>query len=410
MNYVIIGNSAAAVGAVEGIRSRDPAGQIVMISKEPHHTYSRPLISYLLCGKTDLTRMKYRPDSFYQDNHVRTMLGRTVAALDPAEKQVVLENGETVNYDRLLAATGSSPFIPPMQGLDAVRQKFTFMTLDDALSLERALTCRSRVLIIGAGLIGLKCAEGIYGKCAQITVVDLAPRILPSILDETGAGMVQSYLEDKGLRFVLGQSVARFEGDCAILPDGSRIDFDVLVVAVGVRANTAVLETAGAQVSRGVKTDLHCRTTLQDVYAAGDCAQSHDLVSDTDCVLALLPNAYMQGFCAGVNMAGGDQKFETAMPMNAMGLLGLHIITAGRCEGQSDVVVQKDNYKRLCYHDDRLFGYILIGNVERAGIYTALIREKTPLSSIDFELIKQQPQLMAFSKRKRAEHLGGYRG
>lgn len=175
------------------------------------------------------------------------------------------------------------------------------------------------------------------------------------------------------------------------------------------RPNTKLLQDAGAQVQGGIVTDEACRTALPDVYAAGDCARSHDITTDEDRVLALLPNAYMQGECAGINMAGGSALYDKAIPMNAIGFFGLHVITAGSYGGQEHIVADKStqNYKKLVTKDDLLKGYIMVGNVERAGIYTSLIREKKSLKTIDFELIKEKPQLMAFSKRERAKTLGG---
>ena len=150
--YVIIGNSAAAVGCVEGIRSADSKGSITLIASEPHHTYSRPLISYLLYGKTDEQRMKYRPDDFYMKNGVTALLGKTAVGIDPKSKKVLLDDGQTVEYDKLLVATGSSPFVPSIEGLDQVEQKTSFMTLDDARWLEHMVDADTRVLILGAGL------------------------------------------------------------------------------------------------------------------------------------------------------------------------------------------------------------------------------------------------------------------
>lgn len=409
MKYVIIGNSAAAVGCVEGIRQVDPAGGIAMISSEPYHTYSRPLISYLLYGKTDEERMKYRPDSFYEDNGCTTYFGRTVERIEPEVKKVVLADGETIGYDKLLVAAGSSPFVPSMPGLEQVKNKFSFMSLDDAKALERAIGPEIRVLIVGAGLIGLKCAEGIADRVKHIQVVDLADRILPSILDVDGSQMVKEHIEKHNVEFFLSDSVARFEADTAHLKSGAELPFDVLVVAVGVRPNTHLVSEIGGKTGRGIVTDVHCATSLPDIYAAGDCAESADVVSGENRVLALLPNAYMQGECAGINMAGGKARYDKAMAMNAIGFFGLHIITAGNYDGEAVVEQSEKTYKKLVVKDGFLNGYILIGNVERAGIYTALIRERTPLSTIDFDLIKEKPQLMAFSKRERAKTLGGVR-
>ena len=407
MKYVIIGNSAAAVGCIEGIREKDKKGSITVVSNEIHHTYSRPLISYLLYGKTDEERMKYRPDSFYEDNGVTTMLGRTAVKINPDKKTVELDDGTVLSYDKLLVATGSKPFIPPMEGLDTVEKSFTFMTLDDAKALDAAITKDSRVLIVGAGLIGLKCAEGIFDKIGHLTVIDLADRILPSILDEKGSELVQKFLEDKGIEFRLGTSAASFDGNKAVLTNGDEIEFDVLVVAVGVRPNTELVSEAGGSVDRGIVTDKYSRTTITDVYAAGDCAKSHDITTGTDRILALLPNAYMQGVAAGRHMTGADMPYENAMPMNAIGFFGYHVITAGNYDGEELVTCYGMNYKKLVVKDNCLKGFIMIGDVRRAGIYTKLIREKVPLDTIDFELISRKPQLMAFSREERAKQLGG---
>jgi NADPH-dependent 2,4-dienoyl-CoA reductase/sulfur reductase-like enzyme len=238
-------------------------------------------------------------------------------------------------------------------------------------------------------------------------VVDLAPRILPSILDEEGSRLVREHIESRGIVFHLGQSVARFEGTRAVLTGGAEVEFDVLVLAVGVRPNTELVREAGGEVRRGIVIDSRCRTTLPDVYAAGDCTESWDITAGESRVLAILPNAYRQGECAGLNMAGGEKEITDAFPLNAIGFFGLHMVTAGAYDGEEYTRRDGGNYKRLIYRDDRLRGFIMIGAVERAGIYTALIRRQTPLSSIDFDLIKEKPQLLAFSQKERARQLGG---
>ncbi len=408
MKYVIIGNSAGAIGCIEGIRRHDKAGHIVLISAEPYHTYSRPLISYLLLGATDEQRMKYRPDDFYQQNGVETILGVAVSKIDAAKKQLKLSDGHTVKYDKLLAATGSTPFVPPTKGLEKAANAFTFMTLDDAKALDAVLTPTSRVLVVGAGLIGLKCVEGILHKVQSVTVVDLADRVLSSILNEKGAAIMQQYLAAKGVNFIMGDCVAEFGKNTARLQNsGQKLEFDALVMAVGVRPNTQLLADAGAETDRGVLVDEHCQTSLPDVYAAGDCTQGYDMAAGEKRILALLPNAYLQGECAGANMAGAEKEFTTGLAMNSIGFWGRHIMTAGVYEGKALEETDGDNYKCLFVKDNRLVGFIIIGDVARAGIYTALIREQKPLDEVDFELIKTHPQLMAFSRRERAQMLAG---
>ena len=197
--YVIIGGGVAAVGCIEGIRSLDREGKITVISEEDHPVYSRPLISYLLEGRTDIERMKYRPDGFYKENGCRVFYGRRAVSIDAVSHTVTLDDGTDLPYDKLCVAAGSRPFVPPFDGLDTVKNKFSFMTLDDALALEKAVTNKSRVLIVGAGLIGLKCAEGIRDRAGSITVCDLADRVLSSILDADCAKVVQTHLEQNGI-------------------------------------------------------------------------------------------------------------------------------------------------------------------------------------------------------------------
>ena len=407
MRYVIIGGSAAAIGCIEGVRSVDKTGEIILITGETEWNYSRPLISYLLEGKTTRDKMWCRPDSFFTRNGVTVKAGVLATALDAGDRTVRLSTGERLAYDRLLAATGSRPFVPPIPGLETVERTFCFQTLSDVSALAEALRPESRVLILGAGLTGVKCAEGIRGLCAQIAIADLAPRVLPAVLDDTAAAMVQARMEEKGVRFYLNDSAAAFRGNTARLQSGTELEFDVLVMAVGVRPNTQLVADAGGAVDRGILVDGRCATTLPDVYAAGDCAQGYDAVSGEKRMLPLWPNAMPQGETAGINMAGGRADYTQGIALNASGVFGLHMVTAGSYEGESFTVQRDGSYKRLVTADGVLKGVIMVGDVSRAGIYTDLIRKKKPLSEIDFDLIRESPQLMAFSQKDRRVQLGG---
>ena len=406
MKYVIIGNSTAAVNAIEAIREIDREGSITVLSDEKHFSYGRPLISYYLYGKISLENMNYKGLDFYEKNDVTTLLGVTAVKIDSEKKTVLLEDGREIEYDKLLVATGSRPFVPPMAGLEKVKEKYSFMKLDDALSLEKALGKDKNVLIIGAGLIGLKCLEGILDRVGKVTVVDMANRVLPSILDEEGSLIIQKQLEEKGVTFILNDSVAEFSSEKrAVLKSGKALNFDILVLAVGVRANIELVKDAGGDCERGILTDESQKTSLPDIYAAGDCAASLDYLTNTKKVLALLPNAALQGRTAGHNMAGQEETFTQGIPMNAIGFFGSHVMTAGYYEGEVYEEKTSSTYKKLFYRDNLLKGFIIIGDIARAGIYTSLIRNKTPLDTIDFELIKKQPVLAAFSKENRAKTL-----
>ncbi len=405
--YVIIGNGVAAVGCIEGIRSVDPTGPITVISAEDHAVYCRPLISYYLEGKTDLDRMQYRPQDFYKEMKCRVLYGRKVLHIRQDVQEVEVDDGTRLPYTELCLATGSSPFVPPFLGLDSVSEQYSFMTLDDALALEQGIAPTSRVLIVGAGLIGLKCAEGIVKRVASVTVCDLADRVLSSILDAECAALMQQHLEQHGITFYLSDSVDQFEGHTAHMKSGADVPFDILVLAVGVRANTVLLKEIGGEVDRGIIVDETMQTSLSGIYAAGDCAEVLDTALGQKRVLAILPNAYMQGHTAGINMAGGSAVFDKAIPMNSIGFFGLHAMTAGVYEGEIYEEKTETSLKRLFTKDDLLKGFILIGCDERAGIYTSLIREKTPLSSVNFEILKKSATTAAFSPEIRRKKFGG---
>ena len=410
--YVIVGNSIAAAGCIEGIRTVDKDTPITVISSEKHPVYCRPLISYYLEGKTNSDKINYRKDTFYSDNGCTVIYGETADKINPEKHTVLLSNGEEISYSRLLIATGSSPFVPHFDGIETVPQKFSFMTLDDTLNLEKAICKTSKVLIVGAGLIGLKCAEGLKDRVGKITVCDLAKNVLSSILDDDTAPIVQAHLEKNGVEFLMGDSVKSFDRNIATMQSGKQVEFDILVTAVGVRPNTSLVSDIGGEVNRGIVVNAKMQTDITDIFAAGDCSEGYDLSIDKTRVLALLPNAYMGGFCAGMNMAGGDKDFSNAIPMNSIGFMGLHIMTAGNYVTEKDggiVLSQKtaDATKKFFVKDNQLKGYILIGNVLGGGIYTSLIREKTPLDTLDFESLQKNPTFFAFSAETRRKKFGG---
>ncbi len=411
MKYVIIGNSAAAIGTVQGIREYDKDGQIVLISDEKYHTYSRPLISYWLKGAVTEENMRYRDEDFYEKYNVDTLLGTRVVKIDPSKKVVVIENGNEISYDKLMVATGSKPFVPPMEGLDRVEKKFTFMTLDSAKAVKEAVFEGAKVLIVGAGLIGLKAAEALEHYGADMTVIDLADRILPSILDGDASSIMQKHIESKGVKFILGTSVKEFSESSALLNNGETVEFDMVILAVGVRPNTELVAEAGGKVNRGIVTDNRQAVEgLRDVYAAGDCTESYDITTGQQKIMAILPNAFMQGNTAGKNMAGKETYYLNAIPMNAIGFFGLHIITAGSYDGEAYVSTDgKEQYKKLVVKDGELKGFILMGDVKRAGIYTSLIKQHISVNECDFEMLKEKPRMMAFTRERRNEKLaGGY--
>lgn len=404
-NYVIVGGGIASVGVIEGIRTLDTEGIITLISAEDTPVYCRPLISYYLEGKTDFEKMKYRPDSFYPENKCQLTYG--VADKIDCENKFVYIGEKRLPYSELCIATGATPVSIDVPGKESIGTVYHFMTEADATALKEVLTPEKRVLICGAGLIGLKCAEGIKNLCGSVTVIDLANRVLSSILDVDTAKLIEDKLTENGISVVLNDKITAFKDGVAVTANGQEIPFDVYIEAIGVRPNVALVKGI-ADTNRGILTDKRMATSAPYIYAAGDCAEGYDSSTGKNGVLALLPNAYMQGFAAGVNMAGGDKVYDDAIPMNAIGFFGLHALSAGRYDGELFETHVGNTVKRLYFKDDRLIGFMIVGDdVQGSGIYTDLIRRKLPLSAEAIEVLKVSPSLSVFDKEARKTILGG---
>lgn len=430
VDYLIVGNSAAGISAAEAIRRSDAKGSIMMVSPEPYEAYGRPLISYLLEGKVDEAHLSYKDAGFYARNAIETQFGAGCAAvaLDAAAHTVTLENGQVIGYKSVLVATGSIPFTPPIEGLGGRSNVYSFLTLDDAKQAWAAALAateqahaegrRSRAVIIGAGLIGLKAAEALVHHVDDVIVLEMAPRILPAVLDDDGAAILADALRERGIVCMPGITADKVmgEGDCARschLTNGETLDFDFMVAAVGVRPNSQILIDAGAKVERGVVCDHRMRTSLPDVYAAGDVTQTVDVLDGAKRPLALWPNAVEQGSVAGAQMAGakGADVFEGSFAVNAVDFFDLSLLTSGiinpdPADGYDvNVIVDGDAYAKFVTKDDRLFGYILLNRPDNAGIYTAVIRAATPISSLAGGFFDDSPTNIAFSDEDRWERL-----
>lgn len=417
MKYVIIGNSAAAIGTVEGIRKVDSEGTIMLISDESYHTYSRPLISYFLAGKVKPEKMYYREADFYERMKVNLRLGAKVEMVSPVAKYVVLDSGEKVPYEKLMLATGGQPIIPEIPGLK-LQGVFSFLKWDDVKEIEAFLDQAQKVIVIGAGLIGLKAAEGLAGKNVEISVVELANRVLSAILDENAAGMVQRALEDKGIAFYLNNTVKEIKGSGrvtgVILQDGTEIACDAVIMAIGVSPNKGLAVQAGLQVNRGIIINEFMRTSDSDIYAAGDVSEGFDILYQQHRVLPIWPNAYRQGFAAGHSMAGRPRPYKGGFAMNAIGFFGLPMITAGIIKPDSPEFIEmieadpaKKSYRKIVVRDGKLVGFISLNDVDRAGILTGLMDKEIDIQPIMAKLLLKDFGYVHLPREYRLEQLLG---
>ncbi len=420
MRYVLVGNSAAAVGAIEGIRSLDKEGQITVISEEPYPAYSRPLISYYLEGRVDESRMGYRAPGFYDRHKVELKLGVRAVRLSCSSQRVLLDNGEELEYERLLLATGSRPVLPPVKGLDK-QGVFFFNRWEDVKAIRTVAGPGLRAVVLGAGLTGLKAAEALTKLGLRVTVVEVADTILGSILDEEGACIVRKHLEEAGVHLLTGIKVTEVYGGRSTVPadvyalkdkyrkylnreqqvesvglsNGFSLPADMVVVAAGVDPNLDLVAGTDVRWNHGILVNEYLETTVSDVYAAGDVAEGLDLLSGESRVIATLPNAYKQGETAGKNMAGARVPYPGGLAMNSVSFFGLPIATAGWSNIQKEGIktvsqadVSRKSYRSLSILGDRLVGFIAVGDVERVGILTALVRSGASIEGHEERLLK----------------------
>ncbi|BAG13644.1 NAD(P)/FAD-dependent oxidoreductase [Candidatus Endomicrobiellum trichonymphae] len=421
MKYLIIGNSAAGVNAADGIRANDKKGSITIISNEEFGAYGRPLISYYLSGKVRSESMYYRSEDFYKSRNIEVLLNTEAEEIDVKKKEVFTAGGKKLSYDKLLIATGSSPFIPLVKNLDLSKQEnvFTFLTYKDSIKLKKQIIGKSKVVIAGAGLIGLKAAEGLFGQVSSITVIDLADRVMASVLDKTSADIIQGHIEQNDIDFKFQTSICEVHGgernvNKVVLSNGETLDCDILIIAVGVRPNINLAKKAGIKTAKGIIVDEYMRTSVKDIYAAGDCVESVDMLSNESKILALWTNASSQGETAGFNMTGTEIKAPAAFAMNAISFFGLQLISAGviGTSKSNEIVTDsaENKLRRLNISNDKLVGFVLINYNQRAGIYTALISDRTKLSTLEYDITSKDIGLDVYPKEERTKKIWNHKG
>ena len=413
--YVIIGASAAGLSCAQTIRQNDANGEITMITNEAFAPYSRPLISYYLKGRVVPENMGLRDDKFYAENKIDLVTSSPATEIDRKAK-TVSAGGKKYSYDKLFIATGSKPFVPPVEGADGKENTFTFLSLADAEEIKSYASENTDAVVIGAGLIGLKAAEGLSKICKSVTVVELATRVLPSILDDDASPMVRKNISEHGIKTILGDTVTNANGDKLVesvtLKSGETLPCNMLVFAVGVRPQTDLAKNCGLKVGRGIVTDPETMATSDsDIYSAGDCAESIDMLDDSRKIIALWPNAVKGGKIAGSQMSGGNDKNDGSFSVNAIDFFGQRICTCGLInvtapEYESRVFTDGDVYKRLIIRGNNLVGFVLINCSDRAGIYTSIIHDKVDITKLHGDLL-DAPRLLFFDKAVRRYKLTG---
>jgi NAD(P)H-nitrite reductase large subunit len=397
-DYAIIGNSAAAINACDAIREYDRDGTIAVFSEEKYRCYSRPLISYLVAGEIENKGMYYRPQSYYRSMHIEFHKGVRVDSISVSRKFLTTAEKDKIKWRKLLLATGFTSFIPPIEGLEEVNY-ITFTSWDDAKRMLKLTAKPVRALVVGAGLIGMKAAEALHARGASVTVVEKMDRVLPLALDEKASDMVAERCGGADIEVVTGLSLARLESRGgnkvkAFLEDGSETDYDLLVMAVGVRPRVELAEKAGLPCERGIEVDEYQRTTRENIFAAGDAVKAMDVVMGEAAVNALWPVAALQGKYAGRNMAGEKSPYPGCNSMNAVEFFGLPVLSAGIVnppdDGYQEITRLDDgDYRKVVLRGDIIVGMLMAGKVERAGILTSLIQEKANVRRVKNFLLEE---------------------
>jgi NAD(P)H-nitrite reductase large subunit len=405
--YCIIGNSAAAIAAVEAIIRNDKEGQITMISDESRFAYSRPLISDLLSGKVTAGGMFYRDEDFYSENEVN-LLWKKVTGIDTKDKIVILEDDERISYDKLLIATGGIPILPRIKGLER-ESVFTFTKWDDVSKIEEMIKRAKNSVVIGGGLIGLKAAESLREVGIEVTVVELADRILSPVLNERASKIVEDHLIENGVRIIKENTVDEITVDGVILRDGKRIECESVIVAIGVGPNIEIVSGTGILVNRGIIVDEHMETSIRDIFAAGDVAEAYDTLYGERRVIPICPLAREQGTIAGYNMSGSESRYKGGFGMNSIELFGLPMISVGIAnEDDGYEILEKEDdkgYRRIVLKDNIIVGAIFVECIDRAGIITGLIKDKIEVEEFKDVLLDDNFGYVSFPKELREERL-----
>jgi NAD(P)H-nitrite reductase large subunit len=390
--HLIIGGGTAGLNAIRTIREeeREPS-EITLVSAE--RPYSRMVLPYYLDRSIAENHVYTATGPNLATWRVKTLIGRRVAALDTAAKAATLDDGARIEYDDCLIATGSSAARAPVPGADGPAVH-SFWTLEEARGVLASVTPGSHVVMVGAGFISFTILNSILSLGARLTVVELAPRILPRMVDATGAELVEGWLKAHGVTVRTNVKLAKIEDTRGRkrlkFSAGPDVLADVVIMATGIRTNLDWLKGSGVTVNRAVVVDDHLRSNVPGVYAAGDVAEGRDLISGQPAVHAIEPTAQEHGRVAGANMAGRDVRYRGSLIINIVEVCHLDAASFGawddvKAEAISGVKHDRNAYRKLLFTGERLTGAIIIGRsndiwtTNDVGMLKGLVQTGQPL-------------------------------
>jgi NAD(P)H-nitrite reductase large subunit len=392
MKIVIIGAGPAGITAAETLRQYDSQADIVMLSSEPFPPYAPPsMIEYFMTG---------REAHFWKGKDVTDMLGldyrsgTRVEALLPDRHAIRLDNGKALDYDRLIIAAGSRLHASvPGADLPGIYNFKSLSAAEDLVKRVREKEVR-HALIIGAGFIGVEIALLLRSLGVGVTQIEMADRVMPLMLDKETARIVLDQMAERDIDVRLNTEalavVGKKRAEAVELDGGESIPFDVLIAATGVKPNIDFIEDSGIDADWGIRVDDHLHTTVPDVYATGDAAETKDRITGERYVHAIFPNAVTQGRVAAQNISGLDITYEGSDSMNSLKHLGIPVMAAGRMEGEELRVRSNGALRKLFLVDDRIVGFRLAGDTSAAGIFRTLMNKKIKVGSFKHKLLSPE--------------------
>jgi phenylglyoxylate dehydrogenase epsilon subunit len=393
--YLIVGSSHAGLSALEAIRVRDTEGSITLVSREETSPYSPTILPYVVSGQIDPERIFLRDEETLDRLGVRFRRGENVTAVDAATHTVTLATGKTLEYEKLLLATGAAPSLPSVEGLGEVSYH-VLRTLEDALRLRSAMEQNGSAIVLGAGLIGMHAAENLARGGIRVTVVEALPQVLPGYFDDQAAGLIQQVFTKEGIKIITGRAVKQVSVNggafVASLDSGEELSADLLLVSTGVQPRVGYLSGSGVALDRGILVDERMKTSAGGIWAAGDVAQAHGFFDSERRLNATLPDAVEQGRIAGMAMVDDPalKPYSGGIARNTYKFFGhrafsVGMITAPSAEG---IEVTKEflpadvRYQKLLFQDDRLVGASGINSDLDPGIMCQLIRRRVDLGEV----------------------------
>jgi apoptosis-inducing factor 3 len=371
---VIVGGGAAGFAAAENLRRQGYGGSIVMVSSDNAAPVDRPNLSKdYLAGKAPEGWVPLQPDSFYRENGIDLRLGATAAGIDVGGSEVILSDSSTLNYDRLLLATGAEPVRLSIPGADQPHVRM-LRSLADCRAIIAGAQTASRAVVLGASFIGLEVAAALRTRGIDVHVVAPESRPMERVLGSQLGDMVRAIHEERGVTFHLGSTVAAIEGPRVVLKGGGMIEADLVVAGIGVRPRVELAEKAGLAIDRGVLVDSYLETSTAGIFAAGDIARWPDPRSASRIRVEHWVVAERQGQTAARNMLGAREKF-TAVPFFWSQHYDVAISYVGHTESWDDVSIEGNPATRDC-----------LVRYKRAGRTIAVAAIQRDMASLEAEL------------------------